>query len=99
METKLGLSALAAQYHMKPQIVIRRAVIGDLDAITEIYNEAIVTTTATFDTEPKTALKCRRAIAGVITKLGISVVPGRGTESSADSRRRRLTSERDKAKA
>lgn len=33
---------------------IRRATETDLDAITEIYNEAIATTTATFDTEPKT---------------------------------------------
>ncbi|HTR80780.1 MAG TPA: GNAT family N-acetyltransferase [Bacteroidota bacterium] len=32
---------------------IRNAVISDLDAITEIYNEAILSTTATFDTEPK----------------------------------------------
>jgi phosphinothricin acetyltransferase len=40
---------------MKPHIVIRRAELGDLDAITAIYNEAILTTTATFDTEPKAA--------------------------------------------
>ena len=33
---------------------IRRATIDDVAAITEIYNEAILTTTATFDTEPKT---------------------------------------------
>lgn len=32
---------------------IRKAELSDLDAITEIYNEAILTTTATFDTEPK----------------------------------------------
>jgi L-amino acid N-acyltransferase YncA len=32
---------------------IRRAELMDLEAITEIYNEAILTTTATFDTEPK----------------------------------------------
>jgi L-amino acid N-acyltransferase len=38
---------------MKPQIVIRRAALSDLEAITAIYNEAIATTTATFDTEPK----------------------------------------------
>jgi phosphinothricin acetyltransferase len=38
-------------------IVIRRAVLSDLDAITEIYNEAIATTTATFDTEPKTTFE------------------------------------------
>ena len=40
---------------MQPLIEIRRAVAADLDAITEIYNEAILTTTATFDTEPYTA--------------------------------------------
>jgi L-amino acid N-acyltransferase YncA len=34
-------------------IHIRTAQAGDLNAITEIYNEAILTTTATFDTEPK----------------------------------------------
>jgi L-amino acid N-acyltransferase YncA len=35
-------------------IMIRRATIGDLAAITSIYNEAILGTVATFDTEPKT---------------------------------------------
>jgi phosphinothricin acetyltransferase len=34
--------------------MIRRAALDDLAAITEIYNVAILTTTATFDTEPKT---------------------------------------------
>lgn len=33
---------------------LRPARIKDLDAITEIYNEAIIKTVATFDTEPKT---------------------------------------------
>jgi L-amino acid N-acyltransferase YncA len=33
---------------------IRRAEPGDLGAITEIYNEAVLTTDASFDTEPKT---------------------------------------------
>ncbi len=33
---------------------IRRAVLEDLPAITDIYNEAILNTTATFDTTPKT---------------------------------------------
>ena len=33
---------------------IRRATINDLEAITVIYNEAIVKTTATFDIQPKT---------------------------------------------
>jgi phosphinothricin acetyltransferase len=35
-------------------IAIRRAVPADVPAITEIYNEAILTTTASFDTQPKT---------------------------------------------
>jgi len=38
---------------MQTEIVIRRATVDDLPAITDIYNEAILTTTATFDTEPK----------------------------------------------
>src|SRR5262245_11940701 len=38
-------------------IPIRRAQIKDLEAITEIYNEAILTTTATFDTEPKSLVE------------------------------------------
>ena len=33
---------------------IKRASLKDLDAITEIYNDAILKTVATFDTEPKT---------------------------------------------
>lgn len=39
----------------KQTIQIRRAAPADLDAITAVYNEAILTTTATFDTETKTA--------------------------------------------
>ena len=35
-------------------VKIRQAVAADLPAITEIYNEAILTTNATFDSEPKT---------------------------------------------
>lgn len=35
------------------RLKIRNAQLSDLSAITEIYNEAILTTTATFDTEPK----------------------------------------------
>lgn len=34
-------------------VVIRPATLADLKAITDIYNEAILTTIATFDTEPK----------------------------------------------
>ncbi len=36
-----------------PTIPIRRAELADAEAIASIYNEAILTTTATFDTEPK----------------------------------------------
>ena len=43
-----------------------------------------------------TALKCRRTIARVITRLGISVMPGNGKETLADSRRQSPTSESDK---
>ena len=35
-------------------LTTRKATFEDLDAITEIYNEAILKTVATFDTEPKT---------------------------------------------
>jgi L-amino acid N-acyltransferase YncA/GrpB-like predicted nucleotidyltransferase (UPF0157 family) len=40
-------------YYMKKSLVVRKAELSDVNAITEIYNEAILTTTATFDTEPK----------------------------------------------
>ena len=50
----LGLPATQSQDHsIKAVVHIRRAEAAELDAITEIYNEAILTTTATFDTEPK----------------------------------------------
>lgn len=35
-------------------LVIRKATAADLPAITEIYNEAVLTTDATFDSQPKT---------------------------------------------
>ncbi len=38
---------------MAAEVVIRPARAEDLPDITQIYNEAILTTTATFDTEPK----------------------------------------------
>ncbi len=51
-----GLPAAQSQDRsMKATVHIRKAEPADLDAITEIYNEAILTTTATFDTEPKSA--------------------------------------------
>jgi L-amino acid N-acyltransferase len=36
-------------------LTIRQAILPDLEAITEIYNQAILNTVATFDTETKTA--------------------------------------------
>jgi len=39
---------------------IRKAVLGDVSAITAIYNEAILTTSATFDNEPKTISEQKR---------------------------------------
>ena len=41
-------------------LTIRKATARDLEAITEIYNEAIRTTVATFDTEPKTGAEQKR---------------------------------------
>jgi phosphinothricin acetyltransferase len=35
-------------------LTIRQATLDDIEAITNIYNEAIMTTVASFDTEPKT---------------------------------------------
>jgi L-amino acid N-acyltransferase len=40
---------------MIPPCIVRTARLTDLDAITDIYNHAILNTTATFDTQPKTA--------------------------------------------
>jgi L-amino acid N-acyltransferase YncA len=44
---------------MNMSLVIRRASTKDLKAITEIYNEAILTTDATFDTETKSIAEQR----------------------------------------
>jgi len=40
-------------YHTLRSLAIRKAAESDIAGITEIYNEAVLTTTATFDTEPK----------------------------------------------
>ena len=40
-------------------VTIRPAALSDVEAITDIYNEAIVTTTATFDMEPKSVAERR----------------------------------------
>jgi len=39
---------------MNEHVLIRPAQPSDIEAITDIYNEAVLTTTATFDTEPTT---------------------------------------------
>ncbi len=52
---------------------IRRATLDDLDAITEIYNEAILKTVATFDTEPKTLEEQQRWFASHGPKYPIMV--------------------------
>jgi len=39
--------------NLNTSIIIRKAELSDIEALTEIYNEAILTTTATFDTESK----------------------------------------------
>jgi phosphinothricin acetyltransferase len=45
---------MASSHESLSDVAIRRARPSDVEAITAIYNEAILTTTATFDTEPKT---------------------------------------------
>lgn len=53
-DAHLSANAVPNEHGPQPSLSIRRAELADLPAITEIYNEAILTTTATFDTEPKT---------------------------------------------
>ena len=51
----VSVTLLAKEYYnTKNSLSVRKAELSDVDAITEIYNEAILTTTSTFDTEPKT---------------------------------------------
>lgn len=51
LELRRNQKAVRTNAHLS----IRQAITSDLDAVNEIYNEAVLTTTATFDTEPKTA--------------------------------------------
>jgi len=62
-------------------VKIREATITDLPAITEIYNEAVLTTDATFDNEPKTIEQQQVWFAGhdkrhpiLVAEMGGSVV-------------------------
>lgn len=48
----------------KQMVIIRQALPDDLASITAIYNEAILNTTATFDTEPKSAEEQNTWLAG-----------------------------------
>ncbi len=50
------LALSSCEIRMKPQAIIRRATVDDVAAITEIYNEAIATTTATLILSPKPPL-------------------------------------------
>jgi len=40
-------------------MLVRRAVVGDIDAITHIYNQGIEDRTATLETSPKSAAEIR----------------------------------------
>ena len=51
---------MSAGPQQNPSVVIRPAIASDVPAITEIYNDAIRTTTATFDTETKTVAEQRK---------------------------------------
>ena len=50
-------------------ITIRPAVSADADAIAAIYNQAVLTSTATFDLEPETPAARRRWLAAEATRL------------------------------
>jgi len=53
----MDLTAVQTSLHKRMKLIvqIRKATLPDLEGIRDIYNEAILTTTATFDTEPKSA--------------------------------------------
>jgi|GEM_PF-174812 len=53
-EKKRALAQGPAPTKVPEKLLVRPATEADVPAITEIYNEAIANTTATFDTEPKT---------------------------------------------
>jgi phosphinothricin acetyltransferase len=55
-------------------LTIRQATLADLGQITEIYNDAIKKTTATFDTEPKTLEEQERWFAEHDARHPVSVV-------------------------
>lgn len=59
-------------------VSVRRACQGDLPAITRIYNDAIATTVATFDTCPKTAEEQREWFASHGPRHPVLVADGDG---------------------
>lgn len=56
-------AAGSAKRELSPAVTIRSAVPTDAQAIADIYNEAIATTTATFDTQPKSEADRREWLA------------------------------------
>ena len=54
-------------------LTTRQATLEDLDAITEIYNDVILNTVATFDTEPKTLEEQRVWFANHVPKYPVLV--------------------------
>jgi L-amino acid N-acyltransferase len=57
---------------------LRSAVAGDAAAIRAIYNEAVATTTATFDTEPRTPAAQRRWMADHVAPYSVVVAEVEG---------------------
>jgi len=50
-------------------LTIRRATLEDLDAITDIYNDAILRTDATFDVSPKSLEEQRIGSQGMVLNI------------------------------
>ena len=65
---RVGTSRQAGEPHLS-DIAIRPATGADADAIAAIYNQAVVTSTATFDLEPETPAARRRWLAAESTRL------------------------------
>jgi phosphinothricin acetyltransferase len=65
--------------NLATETVIRPAGEVDVPAITEIYNEAVVNTTATFDTEPKTLEDRLQWLRGHDAKHPVLVAESGGT--------------------
>ena len=55
------------------EVLVRRATVGDVAAITDIYNEAVLTTTATFDIEPRTLEERTAWLTGYSARFAVLV--------------------------